>query len=116
MPRLHHMKGEVSVRNLERKKCPELAHSLSPLRHSAQPYNRYPHPIMQTEKGSALPDSGTQEPKPSSQTPTVKGKPGLGEGMGWNSGSSTMTLYGASHTYTWAASIPSHGKQRPRSL
>lgn len=59
MPRLHHMKGEVSVRNLERKKCPELAHSLSPLRHSAQPYNRYPHPIMQTEKGWALPDSGT---------------------------------------------------------
>lgn len=29
MPRLDHMKGEVSVRNLE-KKCPELAHRLTP--------------------------------------------------------------------------------------
>lgn len=44
MPRLDHMKGEVSVRNLERKKCPELAHRLSPSSHDAQPHNRYPPP------------------------------------------------------------------------
>lgn len=41
MPRLDHMKGEVSVRNLE-KKCPELAHRLNPPSHGAQPQNRYP--------------------------------------------------------------------------
>ncbi|XP_009466606.1 PREDICTED: diphthamide biosynthesis protein 2 [Nipponia nippon] len=33
------MKGEVSVRNLERKKCPELAHRLSPASHGTQPHN-----------------------------------------------------------------------------
>ncbi|XP_009883166.1 PREDICTED: diphthamide biosynthesis protein 2 [Charadrius vociferus] len=33
------MKGEVSVKNLERKKCPELAHRLSPSSHNVQPHN-----------------------------------------------------------------------------
>lgn len=42
MPRLDHMKGEVSVRNLQRKKCPELTHRLSPASRSAQLQSRYP--------------------------------------------------------------------------
>lgn len=67
MPRLDHMKGEVSVRNLERKKCPELAvRRLSPSSHGAQPHNRHTHthplPIMQSEMTWTLPDSAHKGP------------------------------------------------------
>lgn len=47
MPRLDHMKGEVSVRNLERKKCPELAHRMSPLVIVHSPKTGVPHSVMQ---------------------------------------------------------------------
>lgn len=93
MPRLDHIKGEVSVRNLERKKCPELAHRLSPSSHGAQSHNRYPTPhhadrdglgtARQWDTRAFLCQPETQDPhphglRPSSQTLTVKGKPGLG--------------------------------------
>lgn len=97
MPRLDHMKGEVSVRNLERKKCSKLAHRLSPTSHGAQPQNGYPPQDHAAQDGlgtarqwdtrACLCQPATQDPhlhgpSSSSQTLAAKGKLGLGEVVG----------------------------------